>query len=440
MEYLDEPIEKHGIGSVFKFEAWISLILLIVTLLAFKSAISEHLSGAEEMRFAPIKFFMLVICGVSFLILLINGARIDRDNIFLWFAFCYVLVGVFSTFFSGLYEMSALPFKFIRLSYWAWVLIISYYAVLHLKTLKFHVAVVVLLFPILYYFFLVMSQSDKDSSQLLLNPVFYISFLMPVILLLRSKLFKYGMLLMIFAAILISYKRSALLAFATSIPVYLYARISLGNSDKHKKLIPVLFGGVVLVLLLYVIFKFTSGALGLDWAARLEGMTADRGSGRLETYIGYLRLLSSQSVVQWIMGNGYNATEYTVYEWAHNDIIEVLYDFGLAGLTFYFLFIGQLAKVFIQMKKYKYKHFDAFAVSLVIFFWGTMFSMLISVPYWFLNLAFFWGWVIADFHNAQRSGDPEKIGNPLYACAYENIYEDGCDENVYADGYGNSVQ
>jgi hypothetical protein len=65
------------------------------------------------------------------------------------------------------------------------------------------------------------------------------------------------------------------------------------------------------------------------------------------------------------------------------------------------------------MKKYRYIHFDAFAVSLVIFFFGSMLSILIMLPFWFLNLPFFWGWVIADFHNAKRFGDPARITNPV---------------------------
>lgn len=433
-----EEIDGPQTGSIFSFDVFISLVLLVVTLLSFKTTIGEAFSGEEEERLAPIKFFMLAMCCISFLVLIIYGARINRDNLFLWIAVFYVFAAMFSTFFSGLYITSALPFKFIRLSYWAWVMIISYYAALHLKTLKYYVVIVILLLPVLFYFFLVSMRTGRDweGSSLALNPVFYLSFLMPVVLLLRSKILKIAGVLLMFAAVLISYKRSAMISLVTAIPVYFYARITLGNSAKHKRLIPVLLGGAFLLLLLVFSFYYISSVFDLDWTARLEGLTTDRGSGRLDRYLGYLGLMGSQSPYQWIMGNGYYATEYTPYGYAHNDIIEVLYSFGLVGLTLYLLFVGQLAKIFFEMKKTQYKHFDAFAVSLVIFFWGTMFSMLIIIPYWFLNLAFFWGWVIADFHNAKRYGDPEKIGNPLYhyaaydhECQYE--YEnDGGHENM----------
>jgi hypothetical protein len=191
-------------------------------------------------------------------------------------------------------------------------------------------------------------------------------------------------------------------------------------------------GGVFLIVLLALSFSFISSAIGLDWGGRMEGTVEGGGSGRVGRYLGYLSLMSSQSAQNWLVGYGYNATHYTQYDWAHNDIIEVLFDFGLVGLTFYLLFVSQLIRIFFEMKKYKYRHLDAFAVSLVIFFWGTMFSMLITLPYWFLNIAFFWGWVIADFHNAKRDSNPDKIGNPLYTYDAEYVYVDEYG-NVYED-------
>lgn len=421
-----ENIEKGRIGSLFKFEVLVSLVLLIVTILAFRNATATHLSYAEETRLGPYKFFMLAMVFISFLILLMNGARITRDNLFLWVAVFYAFIGIFSTFTSGFFPMESVPFKSVRLSYWVWVMIISYYSVLHLNTLKFHIFIVGVFLPVLFYSFVIMMIFGGTSSEtmLLLNPVFYISFLMPAILLIRSKVIQISGVLLIFAAVLISYKRSALLSFITSIPVYLYARSAISTSGKFKKLILIMFGSTLLLLLLDFTFSYISSAVGLDWGARLKSVTTDRGSGRLNIYIGYIGLFSHQSFYHWIIGRGHLATEFTQYQWPHNDILEVLYDFGLAGLTFYLLFIGQLAKIFFDMKRCKYRHFDAFAVSLVIFFFGSMISMLIMLPYWFLNMAFFWGWVIADFHNAKRYGDPARIGNPLYLYTdYEDDFE-----------------
>ena len=121
MEYISKPKT-----SLFNFSVLFSLIVLVVTLLAFMTTTSKHLTGAGEARLGPYKFFLLGASMISALTLLINGAKISKNNLFLWYAVFYVLVGVFSTFICGLYPAITLPFRFIRLSYWAWVLIISY--------------------------------------------------------------------------------------------------------------------------------------------------------------------------------------------------------------------------------------------------------------------------------------------------------------------------
>lgn len=437
MEYIEEEPKS---ASLFSLHVLISLIVLIVTQMAFKEA-AANLWGVEDVSFGPYKFFMLSICCFSFLILLFFGYTFTKDNLFLWYAVFFVFTAMLSTIIAGLYSMVTLPFKFISLSYWVWILIISYYSVLHLNTFKYHIAIVFIFLPIVFFLFFAMMETSRgvgSSTMMALNPVFYISFLLPAVLLVRSKTLKIGGVLLIFAAILISYKRSAIVSFVTAIPVYFYARSVINTDAKLKKLMQYAIGGLFLLALLAFSFSFLSGAIGLDWGGRMENLIAGGGAGRVERYLGYLSLMSSQSAQSWIVGHGYYATHFTSLDWPHNDIIEVAFDFGLGGLTFYLLFIGQLARIFFEMKKYKYRHFDAFAVSLVIFFWGTMLSMLIILPYWFLNLAFFWGWVIADFHNAKAYGDPEKIGNPLYAYAYEDEYGD-CygdeHEDVYVDEY-----
>jgi len=408
-----DNIDESKRGSLFKFEVWVSLVLLVVTLWDFTTG--EQFTGAEATGYDPIKFFMLLMVFISFLILLKNNARIKTNNSFLWYAVGYAFVAMFSTLICGLYSMGEMPFKFIRMSYWVWVLIISYYSVLHLSTLKFNVFIVGVFLPVLFYFFLIgLSTSQRRYGEgVALNTAFYVSFLLPTILLIRSKILKISGTLLVFAALLISYKRSGVISFISAIPVYLYARNAISSSAKLKKLTLITFAGAFLLLLLTFTFNYVADTTGRDVTERLETMVSDGGSGRLDTYEWYIDIFGSQSFFQWIIGRGHFATQKTKYGWAHNDFIEVLYDFGLMGLMLYLLFIGQLAKLFFEMKKYKYKHFDAFAVSLVLFFWGSMFSMLVIVPYWFLEMAFFWGWVIADFHNAKRFGDPTRITNPL---------------------------
>lgn len=427
-------------ASLFSPVVLFSLIVLFLTMLSFKSTTVAYLGAAEDTA-RIYKVFMLATVFISFIIFLIRSGGINKSNLFLWFAVFYAFAGVFSTVICGLFPMVEIPFRGVRLSYWAWVMIVSYYAVLSLNSLKIHVFAAYIFLPILFikfYHMMDIREGAAWGNVLALNPVFYISFLLPAILLVRSKVFRIGGVLLIFVAVLMAYKRSAIFAFITSIPVYVYARSVISAGDKMKKVAVFIVGGTLALIILFFVFNIVSGALGLDWAGRLGTLTETGGSGRMDKYLGYLSILGSQSIYEWIVGHGYATAQYTALGSVHNDFLEVLYDFGLAGLMFYLLFIFQLVKIYFDMKRCKYRHFDAFAVSLVIFIWGAMFSMLVIVPDWFLHLAFFWGWVIADFHNAKRYGDPQRIGNPLYVYAdYGYEYEGSSEEYtepIFANG------
>ena len=72
------------------------------------------------------------------------------------------------------------------------------------------------------------------------------------------------------------------------------------------------------------------------------------------------------------------------------------------------------------MKRLKYEHFDAFAVSLVWFAFGSMFSILVNRPEWFLGMAMFWGITVADFENAKTQAYLLEMDDPLYSYQYDD--------------------
>lgn len=84
---------------------------------------------------------------------------------------------------------------------------------------------------------------------------------------------------------------------------------------------------------------------------------------------------------------------------AHNDILEVLYDFGLLGLLLYLIIIINLCKKALYGIQKKIKNYDAFAASLVLFLVISMFSNLIIVPTYFFLLCQFWGIMINEMRN-----------------------------------------
>jgi len=57
-----------------------------------------------------------------------------------------------------------------------------------------------------------------------------------------------------------------------------------------------------------------------------------------------------------------------------------------------------LEKMEIEMKKAKHEYLVAYGASLIIFFFNSMVGQVIVVPYWFLEIAVFWGLVFGDYY------------------------------------------
>ncbi len=192
------------ITSFFNLEVLAAFAVIVAVLIDFINRTSGHLSDLEGAGISTYAYFMAGATVIFILILFICGGRVSKYNSFLWLAVSYVLFAFISTVLSGMYTIQRLPFRFINMFFWVAVMLLSYYSVLRLNTLKFHVAVIVLFLPFLAYKFLVVRNTNVSGSAfLLLNPVFFIAFFMPVVLLLMSKLIKISFLLLIFLVVLL---------------------------------------------------------------------------------------------------------------------------------------------------------------------------------------------------------------------------------------------
>ena len=414
MRHENKPI----MASILNIEVLVSFAMVIGVLIDFKNRISGHLAVSEDVGISRYAYFMVAITFMSILILFINGIQ-NKGASFIWLAVFYVVVAFISTVLSGLYPVQRLPFRFVELFYWVAVMLLSYYSVLSLNTTKFHVAIVVLMLPVLSYSFFIMRGIEMATSdKLLLNPVFYISFLMPIVLLLRSKILKVGGLLLIFVVVVLSYKRMVILAYSMSILVYFYYLSFSGSNVKSWRIVTVFLGAIMFIGILAYSFRYLAGAFGLDWTGRMSDLFENGGGGRLGIWGSIPSALAEQDFLYWLYGHGYRALA-TDIRYAHNDAIEILYDFGLMGLVLYLMFVGKIIRTFFEMKRFKYRHFGAFAVSLVWAAGGGMTDVFINYPYHFLGIALFWGITIADFENAKKQEYLTEMDD-LYAYQYDD--------------------
>jgi hypothetical protein len=408
---------KAGIASFFNVDVLASLAVNIGILIYFYQRISGFFAGVDLNAETPrYSYFMLAMTCIALLVLFIRSITHGKGTSFMWLPFFYAVFGFISTALSGMYLFKNLPFRFVELFYWVAAMSLAYYAVQSLKSIKLHVAMIVFAIPFLAYGFIRMRGKELGFTDVLwLNPIFFIAFLTPVVLLLKNKFLKFGFLFLIFVLIVFSYKRMALIAFSMSLLVYFYFLLRSGTPGNMSKYIAVFLGAVMFAGILAFTFKYMASSFGLDWGERMSNIVSGGGGGRIDIWKTILGRIAAHPKY-WLMGQGKGALMLEKY-WAHNDFIEILYDFGIIGFLFYVAFAVKSIQIFFQMKKYRYRNLGAFGASLVWAFWGGMTDVFVNYPYWFLGLAMFWGIVIGDFENFKNQALADESSD---ICQYED--------------------
>jgi O-antigen ligase len=125
-------------------------------------------------------------------------------------------------------------------------------------------------------------------------------------------------------------------------------------------------------------------------------MQEDRGSERLDIYSNILNLLSTSSSQSLLFGHGgYQAVETKLKILAHNDFLEILYDFGIVTFIAYFVFFIQLRKYMGRILKYKkiipIENRNAYIVAYILFLFLGMLNCFITSPVYYATLMFYFG-------------------------------------------------
>lgn len=221
------------------------------------------------------------------------------------------------------------------------------------------------------------------------NAVYYFVTLLPLVFVCRRNVTKVFIVAIVVIGIFCSGKRTGFLAiiFAILIPVLLRER-----GFKHR-FIKTLLMVIGTISFLYVIYVCIDNWFDITLFERLSNIEKDDGSGRIFIYKEVLRAFSNNSIKEIFIGKGYNAvfndhivlliskwefgTEYTS---AHNDFLEVVYDYGFIGLVLYVVFLFQILRcgirLLVQGNRFCRAHVSAFIIFIIM----SMTSHLILYP------------------------------------------------------------
>ena len=88
---------------------------------------------------------------------------------------------------------------------------------------------------------------------------------------------------------------------------------------------------------------------------RIEGTSAD--NGRYEIYLKVINLIYNSNIIDIFTGHGQMAVKNDTGKGAHNDILEIIYDYGIIAAFFYLSIILHFIK--ISFRKIRVNQFES---------------------------------------------------------------------------------
>lgn len=380
-----------GRSSISVFLAEILIFLLLFSELIFYLGIKEtsFISGIHKTYL----YLVILLCGI----LSLTKCRKHFDKSIRVFL-CFSVITCISTT-LGITPDIALWRQCIHLLVFA-SLIIIFYVGTEIRgdeiNIRFLYCMLIIFIGMLFFAF-----GNLNSS--IANSVYYILMFVPLISFIDKNLIRKILYIIISIIVLLSNKRTALLAIIAYF--FIGEFVSNRNMNGRKKVYKVI-GYILLFVVLFFIFPYFINKFNITVFKELSEAGTDGGSNRLYIYSQLWQAQVHGNAKHWIIGNGYNSvllshicTDGVGGGWvsAHNDFLEVLYDYGIVGFILYIAFFVELIKKSIQMILDEYKYAYSFMGSIVFIIIISMTSHLIIYLNYYALVIIFWSICLAHY-------------------------------------------
>lgn len=195
------------------------------------------------------------------------------------------------------------------------------------------------LFAIQY--FLIMRDLFPEIAHMVVS--YYTLYMLPLIMLTCGNKRRTIFVIFTLLVLITSIKRGGIIAMGGGLFAYGFAYLVASPKVKAKSIIYALSVlAVLLSMFFYLASTMEAGSNNI--IDRFERMETDEGSGRTVTWAKTYALIENSDFGDYIFGHGYKAVEHdSQMGWsAHNDFLEVWYDYGFIGLVLFTLAVVSL--------------------------------------------------------------------------------------------------
>lgn len=272
---------------------------------------------------------------------------------------------------------------------WPLLFELTYIFCLHYKGAVSSLRKIVIFIAIYGGYLFLMSRVDILHQT---NTIYFVLLPLPFLLLGLTKKQQTTLLILFSVFALLSMKRSAMYSLAISWCFYFITVI------KNRRGSQYMFGlSVVLAFGLFIGFEQIDKQLGGQITERLNRDEAGDEKGRMVIWTVTTDMIQHSSLINLIIGHGHMG----VYKdsildiSAHNDFLEIIYDYGLIIFILYLGLCGHVIRRCVKLYRIRSPLFLPYGVSLSIFLVMSLVGHLVLYASYFNFLVLFWAAVEA---------------------------------------------
>ena len=251
-----------------------------------------------------------------------------------------------------------------------------------------------LILPLAFFAYQALIDEYNVSASKTYNTVYYFVYYLPFAFFEKKNSIRIFEIGIIFVAVILSNKRTAFIVLIVSAIYYFYRMNKEATQKKRSKIGVLLFTIVIGIAVYYIFTQVMADNTNINWQNRFEAL--EGGSGRSERYQQFFKDMKDANLFQIVFGHG---VAYPLY---HNDLMQVIYNSGIIGASFYIVMCVQLVLMYKEMNKKKYRFMTSYGIYLIIFFLNSAVGQVIVLHTWTLQIMVYWGLVFGDFYKESK--------------------------------------
>lgn len=227
----------------------------------------------------------------------------------------------------------------------------------------------------------------NENDFLQTNYVFWPLCCAPFIFLINNKWVKIVLIWLMMLGVVISMKRSAvIIAILVIISSFILQRRSFKQS----------LSIIIVLVISYLLFNIYFSDYITMIQDRMGLMTEDQGSGRIPIFQVIWKDIMNFSLLDILFGRGFGTISETGHTNAHNDFLQVIYEYGLIGLVYYISLITRVLKQ-LKITNNAFKNDSSIIIAegvgfIILIVMGLVSNLVVSYTF-FVFLCCFWGYV-----------------------------------------------